>query len=58
MIKTLEGELEAICETQTETLERITRQDDTLRDTRADLEKLNRCIPDQLKKGGAGPGAT
>ena len=42
MIKTLEGALEEIRETQTETLERMTRQDDALRATRADMAKLDR----------------
>ena len=58
MVKTLEGELGAIRETQTETLERLTRQDEEIRETRAALAKLDSIIPAQLKRGGARPGAT
>ena len=57
-IKTLQVELKAIRETQTETLDRMTRQDNVLQATRAELAKLDRSIPPQFEKGGAGPGAT
>ena len=55
MIKTPESALEAIRETQTETSERLTRQDNEIRKPREALAKLDRIIPAQLKRDSDGP---
>ena len=56
-IKTLEGEVETIRKAQDEALKRMTRLDDEIRDTRAELKKLDHTIPPLSKNDAAVPGA-
>lgn len=53
LIKTLEKEIEAIRNMQIETMKRVTQQDEEIRETHAELAKLDRSILPQFKKGAA-----